>query len=141
LKLLLENSSYRGGWKNKLEKMLWTCRVPLIGCVVKISLGRHIQLLTRINHGQQPGHGWGPKPTICFNLFWIRWMNRSQTWNAMQGFKISFMMVKSGTHRLNFRQVPEKKCSSPDWQHIYEQHFHSTIMHLICFGLNKHNKY
>jgi hypothetical protein len=31
LKLLhvLENSSYRGGWKNKLEKMLWTCRVPL----------------------------------------------------------------------------------------------------------------
>jgi hypothetical protein len=29
LKLLLENSSHRGGWKNKLEKMLWTCRVPL----------------------------------------------------------------------------------------------------------------
>jgi hypothetical protein len=29
LKLLLENSSYRGGWKNKLKKMLWTCRVPL----------------------------------------------------------------------------------------------------------------
>jgi hypothetical protein len=27
--LLLENSSYRGSWKNKLEKMLWTCRVPL----------------------------------------------------------------------------------------------------------------
>jgi hypothetical protein len=23
LKLLLENSSYRGGWKNKLEKILW----------------------------------------------------------------------------------------------------------------------
>jgi hypothetical protein len=30
LKLLLENSSYRGGWKNKLGKILWTCRVPLI---------------------------------------------------------------------------------------------------------------
>jgi hypothetical protein len=28
LKSLLDNSSYRGGWKNKLEKM-WTCRVPL----------------------------------------------------------------------------------------------------------------
>jgi hypothetical protein len=28
LKLLLENSSYREGWKNKLQKM-WTCRVPL----------------------------------------------------------------------------------------------------------------
>jgi hypothetical protein len=43
LKLLLENSSYRhdrGGWKNKLEKMLRTCRVPLswIPCKTRMKI-------------------------------------------------------------------------------------------------------
>jgi hypothetical protein len=31
LKLLLENSSYRGGWKKKLEKLLWTLSCHKIG--------------------------------------------------------------------------------------------------------------
>jgi hypothetical protein len=102
--IILEFQSFQFEYLFRYVQSCGSIEVILIECVVKISLGRHVELLTRLNHGQQPGHGWGPKQTIYFNLFWIRWMNRSKTWNAIWRDNLMYSRKNCKEPRLQFLQ-------------------------------------
>jgi hypothetical protein len=115
LKLSLKNSSYRGDWKNKLEKMLQTCRLSL---TVKLTL-----------------KFWMGNPKIGHTTFYIERTSiilvqvnimhrfKKVQWEHFYHYKgwtvyIWWQSILNGKHRWNSKDTVTVRYYHPAWQTV-----------------------